>query len=573
MAANYISRSLTFAVLFISRTIRIWTLSILVVPAAVFVLIFKPGFGPRLLRWYLEACGAAFVKAGQILAMRYDFLPEAYCLELSKLLDQLRPVSVDQIRAVIEEDLQRPVAECYAEFDSKPLASASIAQVHRATLTDGTRVVVKVMRPQTQQLFRIDLTYVSLLGKFLETFEPFGSIGVGRIFRELIYLTREELDFRREARNIERMHQRMACDDIDHYAPRIYPDLCSKEVITMEQIKGVSVSEIITALEAGDEESLQTWAAAGISPRRAARLLMRSVLEQTMRHRLFHADPHAANLILTEGGTLAWVDFGMLGSLDERLWTHQFKLREAVADNKIDEAYHHLLATFEPIPLVDLSRFEADAKEYLRDWIASSESSFSTISEKSSAFFFIRIFDAIRRAKLTLPLGLMRLFRTIIVADIVMLKLDPQIDWMPVMKDFIADEQRRRLVAMIEDGFSRGTINSALLATMNLPRTALSVSEWVQTQLPDVGRMYRQQMTRFERITAVVLRYSQLGLALIVLALLGGRFIAPRFLAERGWLQLGAMMQSYGLLLALLGIVLMLMLQKLLREFRQPTPR
>jgi ubiquinone biosynthesis protein len=131
---------------------------------------------------------------------------------------------------------------------------------------------------------------------------------------------REELDFRREARNIESMHKRMACDDIDHYAPKIYPSLCGERVITMEQINGVSVSEIIAALEADDQPALNAWAAAGVSPRRSARLLMRSVLEQTMRHRLFHADPHAANLILTEGGTLAWVDFGMLGSLDERLW-------------------------------------------------------------------------------------------------------------------------------------------------------------------------------------------------------------------------------------------------------------
>jgi hypothetical protein len=85
--------------------------------------------------------------------------------------------------------------------------------------------------------------------------------------------------------------------------------------------------------------------------------------------------------------------------------------------------------------------------------------------------------------------------------------------------------------------------------------------------------MYRQQMTRFERIAALVLRYSQLGLGLVVLALLSGRFLAPRFLAERGWLQLGATMQSYWLLLTLLGIVLILMLQKLVQEFRRPTPR
>ena len=222
---------------------------------------------------------------------------------------------------------------------------------------------------------------------------------------------------------------------------------------------------------------------------------------------------------------------------------------------------------------MDLSGFEADAKQYLRDWIASSESALTTVSEKSSGLFFIRIFDAIRRAKLTLPQGLMRLFRTIIIADIVMLKLDPQIDWMPVMKDFIADEQRRRILSVVEEGFSRTTLTTALLAALSLPKTVLSVTDWMQTQLPEVGRVYRQQMTRFERIVALILRYSQLGIGLAVLMTLGKRFLALRLFSDHEWPQLGGLVQSYWLLLALLGLILIIMLQKLLHEFRRPTPR
>ena len=573
MVTERITKRLAFAVLFVGRTVRSLALTMVVAPAFLVIRLIRPSAGPRLLRWYLEVCGAAFVKAGQILAMRYDLLPEPYCRELSKLLDQLPPVSLARIISAVEKDLNGPIKDCYSEFEVTPLASASIAQVHGAKLLDGTPVVVKVMRPGIRDRFRIDLFYISLLGRLLDVFEPLGTLGARKIIRELVHLTREELDFRREARNIELMHQRMQRDEIDHYAPMLYPQLSRRRLITMERIEGVSVSDMITAIEADDQEQLEKWAAAGIGPRRTARLLMRSVLEQSMRHRLFHADPHAANLILMNGGTLAWVDFGMLGSLDERLWTHQFKLREAVAANKIHAAYQHLLASFEPIPLVDLSEFESEAKEYLRDWIASSESAFSTISEKSSAFFFIRIFDAIRRAKLSLPLGLMRLYRTIIIADIVMLRLDPQIDWLPVMKDFIADEQRRRITSMVGESFSASKLSTAFLAFLKVPDTTLAITDWVQNQLPEVGRAYRQQMTRFERMVALTLRYSQLAVGLIMLVLVGGKFIAPRFFPDRGWLKLSETMQSYWLSLVLVGIVLMLLLQKLAHEFRRPTPR
>src|SRR5207237_6698001 len=184
------------------------------------------------------------------------------------------------------------------------------------------------------------------------------SINVARIFREVTNLTSEELDFRREAHNIQQMHDRMVADDIDHYAPSVHPALCGPSMITMERIDGVSVSEMLTAIESRNANLLAAWAEAGITPERSARILMRSILEQSLRHRLFHADPHAANLILMKGGTVAWVDFGMVGWLDERLWLHQFKIREAVSAGRIHAAYQHLLAALEPIPATDLSGFE-----------------------------------------------------------------------------------------------------------------------------------------------------------------------------------------------------------------------
>jgi ABC1 atypical kinase-like domain len=166
--------------------------------------------GPGLPRWYLQTCGGAFVKLGQVLAIRYDVLPGRYCDELTKLLDRLPAMPVDVIRAAIERDPGRTLEACYAEFDPEPLGSASIAQVHGARLHDGDEVVVKVIRPATRRTFRIDFRHLHSLAAALDRFGPFTKLEARRLVQEVVDLMREELDFRREARNIWQMQERDA---------------------------------------------------------------------------------------------------------------------------------------------------------------------------------------------------------------------------------------------------------------------------------------------------------------------------------------------------------------------------
>jgi ubiquinone biosynthesis protein len=563
-------RNASLAFLFVGRSARIAALTLLFVPAFLFRRISGPLAGPRLLHWYFRSCGGAFVKLGQILAMRYDLLPASYCEELSKLLDNLPSLPFATLVPVIEADLRRPLAECYASIETEPLASASIAQVHRARLANGDDVVVKVIRPGVADRFHIDLLYLQILGRYMERFGIFGRLGTRRIVRELVQLTREELDFRREARNIRQMHDRMSRDGVDHYAPLTYPDLCGDSVITMELLRGISVSEMIQALDRNDREALARWAAAGITPQRTAGLLLHSVLEQALHHRLFHADPHAGNLILMQGGTLGWIDFGMLGWLDERLWLQQIKLRQAVAEGNIHAAYQHLLSTLEPLPDVDLSSFESEIKEYLRDWSASSETPGATIAEKSSGFFFLRVFDATRRAGLSLPLGLMRLYRTIIVSDIVMLRLDPDIDWMVILRRFLAEERNRQLASLLRTGLSGSTFEAALQTWAQAPRVAADLIDWFQNRFPAIGRSYRQQLSRFEKISLLILQYSRTAIVFGVWFVIGSRLLAPRMFPGGRWAAFGDAVESTWGLFVALGILATMLFGRLIREFERP---
>jgi ubiquinone biosynthesis protein len=564
-----IETRLPLPILFVGRTSRIVVLTLFFLVAFFLRRLGGSTAGPRLLRWYFQSTGAAFVKLGQVLAMRYDLLPAAYCQELSKLLDRFPPAPTALIIPVIEGDLGRPLSECFIEFEEVPLGSASIAQVHGAKLPNGDLVVVKVIRPGIRRRFQIDLINLKLGGRLVDALGLFAKIEVQRLVGELAQLMQEELDFRREAGNIRLMHEQMQKDDIDHYAPKVYPSLCGLSVITMEKIEGVSIKDILTAMQDRNDALLQTWAAAGISTRRTARILLRSILEQSMRHRLFHADPHAANLIVMQGGTLAWVDFGMLGWLDERLWAHQFRLRQAISEGKIHAAYQSLLATLEPLPRIDLTPFESEVKEYLRDWVLASESSMATVSEKSSGYLFLRIFDAVRRAGLSLPSGLMRLYRTIIVGDIVMLQLDPQIDWLRVIKEFIDDEEQRQATLIINEAFTMSNLNVALQAYMNAPNALMQLLDWTQNQLPQLGPTIRRELNRGERITLVLLRYFRTFAVLAVLTISGSQLVAPALFPGSEWMRFGEGIQPYWGMLTVAGIFMVLFLGRLIHEFRR----
>ncbi|MBL0172178.1 MAG: AarF/ABC1/UbiB kinase family protein [Gemmatimonadaceae bacterium] len=505
-----------------------------------------PVFGPRLLRWQLESAGAGFAKIGQLLAHRHDVLPDRYCMEFASILDDLLSVPTPlitkrMVRALHLESLEQR----FAEFEVMPLSAASIAQVHRARLLDGTRVVVKVMRPGIEKRFRVDLAIAGTCARLLAWHQAFRRMGIRALANELHQLTCEELDFTREVRNFRQLRQRMLDDDIDHYCPVVYPELSAPTVITMEEIVGVSVKTLMQASSAArgtpeDRRSadrperlaaiaqLAQWAALGITPERTARLLVRSFLEQAMRHRLFHADPHAANMIVMKGGTLAWIDLGMIGWLDERLWGHEFRLREAIAEGRLDAAYRHLLATVEPLPAGDLSQFEAEFKRILRDWLAeveqpSEEPGRAGVARRSNFHLFSQTLGAVRRAGLRLPAPLVRLYRTIIIGDMVVLQLDPSVNWQSLIRDFVADERLRQTVDLCERGPSLVNARAAIELAVEGPGLLVDAVKRMQEPASSANARTRS-ISRSERAVRRLIGQVKLAVTATTLVL----FVAPR---------------------------------------------
>lgn len=259
----------------------------------------------RRLRGALEELGPIFSKLGQVLSTRPDLLPPEYIEELVLLQSRVPPMTESEVVQVSEQELGVPWEDVFKSFDPNPLAAGTIAQVHRATLETGERVVVKVQRPTARADIEQDL---ALLGIFAEKVGKRPAlnqvINMEDVFKHLSTSLHRELDFRQEAGNIERMGTVLT--DYDHLAvPRVYWDLSTSRLLVMEEIQGIPIQQ----------------APAGPERTRAARQLLESYYKQIIVDGFFHADPHPGNLMWWKD-CIYFLDFGMVGAVEADLREH-----------------------------------------------------------------------------------------------------------------------------------------------------------------------------------------------------------------------------------------------------------
>lgn len=258
---------------------------------------------PDGVRHTLEQAGGIFVKLGQVASTRNDVLPQAWCDELSRLRSGAEPAPEQTIRPVIEDELQGPVEVLYEQFDWVPMASASIAQVYRATLRDGTPVVVKAQRPGLQRRMDVDRGAILQIAGLIERHTPLGlSVKPTDLATEFLDNVAEELDFTIEANNARELADGLAAFP-GIRIPATYPELSTSRVLTEERVSGVSVADV---------EALR---AAGVDPAEASERLITAFLSQMFEVGVFHADPHPGNILVEPDGTIVLIDLGAVGRL------------------------------------------------------------------------------------------------------------------------------------------------------------------------------------------------------------------------------------------------------------------
>ncbi len=374
----------------------------------------------------LEDLGPTFVKLGQILSTRPDIMPPEFMDELKSLQDRVPAMPLEEIREQIETKLGRPLEELYAEFHDKPLAAASIGQVHRARTHDGDDVVVKVQRPGILAKIRSDLDLLYYLARVLEaTIQEFELYTPTAIVREFEKAILSELDFTQEAANIKEFAENFA--EVEAVStPKVYDELTNEFVLTMEFIDAVKMSDV----EPGSEQALTVL-----------NHLLDAMCKMVMYDGFFHGDPHPGNILVREDSSLVFIDFGLVGRLSNAQQDDLIFLIISVLTGDVEGISRSLMKMGRPVGRVNLREFKHDIVR-IRD-----EFMLSSLKDIDVTRFVQECTKAAQRHRIRLNPNYAILTKAAATIEGIMRALDPQMDIMAVGMPYARQLARDRFSA------------------------------------------------------------------------------------------------------------------------------
>jgi ubiquinone biosynthesis protein len=396
----------------------------------------------------LERLGPTFIKLGQMLSTRADLLPQPYLDALSRLQDRIAPISSEEIEQILSAELGVRISKAFAEFDREPLAAASLAQVHRANLRDGTDVVVKVQRPGIREQIVEDLETLNEVARFLDTHT---SLGKRYEFENMLVELRRsllrELDFHLEANNLIAFAENLY--EFEHIViPEPIETFTTSRVLTMTYIEGKKITSIsplrlleIPAQELADE-------------------LFRAYLKQILVDGLFHADPHPGNVLLTDDDHIALIDLGMVSRLLPGFQERLLRLLLAISEGRGEEAAEISIAMGEPKPDFDRKEFTRRVSELV------AENSKATVAKIAAGQVVLEITKISADCWFRLPSDFTMIAKALLNLDRIVFTLDPQFDPNAVLRERASEILQRNLLK---------TISPA-----NLMNSAVEVKEFVE---------------------------------------------------------------------------------------------
>lgn len=371
------------------------------------------------LRHALERLGPVFTKIGQHLATRSDLLPPALLRELAKLQDDVPAAPWPRMKAFIEAELGAPLKKLYRSFTHTPLAAASLGQVHRAALADGTPVAVKIQRPGIIDAMEVDLDIAHDLASRLVKRVPWAKdIDLVAVVEDFTTALRAELDYVREGRSLDRFRAAFA-DDPSLVFPQVYWDRTTSRVLTMDFIEGVPGTRL--------EDSER---GAGIDRTGLVRSGVGAYFRMIFQLGFYHADPHPGNMIALPGGRLGFVDFGRVAAISKRNREAAFDMVVALLDDDPASATEAVLAMTGVPPHIDLSAFEVDIGSLLAQYRRQQSGTRSLETLMQGLLRLMKV------QRLPVPSELAALLGTLGVLEGVAVQLDPSFDMVAVITPF-----------------------------------------------------------------------------------------------------------------------------------------
>ncbi|HET8628725.1 MAG TPA: AarF/UbiB family protein [Thermomicrobiales bacterium] len=382
----------------------------------------------------LEELGPCFIKLGQLLSTRPDFLPPDYIQALARLQDTVTPVPGDRVARLVERELGAPLGELFRSFDHRPLATASMAQAHRAVLPDGSEVVVKAQRPGVRRRIEIDLEVLHELARFAARRTAFGArYGLVQMVRELEHSLGQELDFRQEADNT-RLIGRQIADFPRLVTPTVYGDYTAGRVLTLSFVRGRHLADVGRAeLQALDARAI-------------ANDLLTAYLKQIVVDGVFHCDPHPGNILLTDDGRLALLDFGMVGRLDAGQKDNIILLLLAFAERLGERVADTYLELIEIPEGFDRRAFTQDVCALVSRY---HDMSGGRMALGTALLDLTRVAQAHRTP---VPTALTLLGKTMLNLDGAIRVLSPELDPVQLIRDYMLEVMQQRVLAQLSPG-------------------------------------------------------------------------------------------------------------------------
>lgn len=471
----------------------------------------KKAAAPRRFRLMLEELGPTFIKLGQVLSSRPDLVSREYVEELKTLQDDCEPLPFEQIRKGIESGLGRPLEQAFTSVEPEPLATASIAQVHRGITRDGQAVVVKVQRPGIVEEVRrdVDLLYrvARLLDAVIEESELAEPVGIVREFDKGIT---EELNFQHEAANVEEFRQ-LHAERPDIVVPSTVSELCSASVLTMTYVEGVPFSRLPDSV---DKKAI-------------ARRIVQEAFDEVFIDGVFHADPHPGNLMYIGPGRYGILDFGLLGRLTREMQETMVVLALAVAVRDADTVARTLYRLGRPDGRVNLADVRRDTVEVFSRYLDRS------IKDVDSSLMLQEILLLGMKHRLRIPPEYTMLGRAGATIEGIVRELDPDIDVAEVAKPYA----ERLLKDRVSPDNVEGGFYKALLQMQGLSEEVPLQLSQILSDLASGKFTVTAEGRELERLSSAIM----MSATTVAGAILGGAFIVGSFIgmAQLDWMVWG----------------------------------
>ncbi|MCD6555544.1 MAG: AarF/ABC1/UbiB kinase family protein [Anaerolineae bacterium] len=468
---------------------------------------------PERIRLAIEELGPTFIKFGQIMSTRPDLIPPAYIAELEKLQDTVAPAPWEAIKQEIEEELGAPLDEVFASLETEPVAAASLAQVHHATLPGGEDVVVKVQRPNIEGIIETDLEILFDLARLLQERTPLGELyDLPEITEDFAVTLRAEMDYRREGRNADRFRRNFA-DEEYLYIPQVYWDYTTRRVIVFERISGIKIDDI---------EALD---AAGFDRHQIALNCARIIVKEILIDGFFHADPHPGNFFVMDGEIIGAMDFGLVGHLSQRLKEDLVRLFIVAVRLDSEGIVEQLIRMSAAQRRVDREGLRRDLERLLTKYQG------LPLKEIRAQEVVNEIMPVAYRHHLRLPTDLWLLGKTLGMMEGVGLKLDPDFDIFAVSQPYV-DQFVRQMTSPRAWGqkLLKGTTDWGELFT-SLPRRIPRILDQVEEGEVEISLKIKEidrSLSKLDRIA------NRLSVSILVAAFIVGlALLLPTFIGNQ----------------------------------------